>query len=83
MLAHAVAVRAGRGNGFAFRVDAYVKYGGSNGAWGGDKTLDLTGPPVALLQPAGQFAHVVIRAAGEGPTTLLRMHKKFHKLRLF
>ena len=66
VLAQAVGIAAGHIDLFAVLVAAAVVHGRGDAARRGDEALGLLRAPVALLQPAGQLVHVLVRAAGEG-----------------
>ena len=66
VLAQAVGVAAGNIDLFPGLVAAAVVHGRGDAARRGDETLRLLRAPVALLQPAGQLVHVLVRTAGEG-----------------
>ncbi len=66
VLAQAVGIAAGHIDLFPVLVAAAVIHGRGDAARRGDETLGLLRAPVALLQPAGQLVHVLVRTAGEG-----------------
>jgi hypothetical protein len=65
VLAEALGVGAGDGDGVAFGVDGCVEHGGGDGAGGRDETLDLARPPVFCTEPTGEATHVGKRGAGK------------------
>ena len=66
VLAQAVGVAAGNIDLFPVLVAAAVIHGRGDAARRGDEALGLLRAPVALLQPAGQLVHVLVRTAWEG-----------------